>query len=201
MERIIALLLLVLLLPLFIILWLVVKLTSPGPFIFAQKRTGKNFKPFYIYKIRTMRENAERLKVKYSDLNQADGPVFKIYNDPRLTSVGKILYRTGLDEVMQLINIIKSEMSFVGPRPLPISEAKKVPKKYRLRFSVKPGLTSLWIIRGAHMLSFVEWMDSDLEYVKKKNLLLDMYIIVITISLIFQWTLKELRNILSPKYP
>src|SRR3989344_4496268 len=178
MERFIAFLLLIFLSPFILILWILVSLFSPGPFLFVQKRTGKNFKTFFIYKIRTMKDNSEKMKDRYMSLNEADGPVFKIRNDPRLTRAGKILSRTGLDEIMQLINIVKGEMSFVGPRPLPVEEAKKVPRKFRLRFSVKPGLTSLWIIRGAHSLTFSQWMESDLEYVKKKSTLLNMYILL-----------------------
>ncbi|OGK08467.1 hypothetical protein A2767_00895 [Candidatus Roizmanbacteria bacterium RIFCSPHIGHO2_01_FULL_35_10] len=192
MERFIALLLFILVLPFILVLLILVTLTSPGSPIFVQKRSGKNFRPFFIYKIRTMQENAEKLKDGYSHLNQADGPVFKIYHDPRLTTFGKVLWKTGIDEILQLINIIKGDMSFVGPRPLPVDEAIKVPKKYNLRFTVKPGLTSLWIIRGAHKLTFKQWMESDLEYVNKKNFLLYMYIIVSTIFLILKWTVKEI---------
>lgn len=198
MERIFAVFIFVLVTPLIFFLWFLVRFSSPGPFLFIQKRTGKNFRPFLIYKIRTMQINAEKLKSKYSHLNQADGPVFKISNDPRLTGIGKILWRTGVDEVLQLLNVIKGEMSFVGPRPLPVDEAKKIPVKYRPRFSVKPGMTSLWIIRGAHKLTFRQWMESDLEYVKSKNILLDVYIIVVTILLVFRWVYKEFERILKP---
>ena len=175
-----------------LIFWLIVKFTSPGPFIFSQKRAGKNFEPFTIFKIRSMQEKAEERKKDYLSLNEADGPVFKIREDPRLTPIGRFISRTGLDEMLQLINIIKGEMSFVGPRPLPVDEAMKIPEKYKKRFTVKPGITSLWVIHGAHKLTFSEWMKSDLEYIKKKNALLDLYILAITLILIFRWTFKQL---------
>lgn len=197
MERLIALLLFILFFPFILFLWVLIIFTSAGPFLFLQKRTGKNLKTFFIYKVRTMYKNSEKNKNKYSYLNEADGPVFKIRNDPRLSPIGKILSRTGLDEIMQLINVIKGDMSFVGPRPLPVYEAKKIPAKYNLRFSVKPGLTSLWIIRGAHSLTFSEWMESDLEYVKKKNPLLDMYIIIVTFFLIIKLSYKELQQLVK----
>ncbi len=179
--RLTALILFFLLLPLFFILYFFVILTSKGPFIFRQKRIGKNRKIFILYKIRTMVDGAEKKQSQYHYLNEADGPVFKIRDDPRYTSVGKFLAHTGLDELPQLINIVRGEMSFVGPRPLPVKEAKKIPVKYAKRFSVLPGMTSFWIIRGNHKLSFEEWMKSDLEYIEKKSLFLDLKIIGITI--------------------
>lgn len=205
MERIIALILLVILSPFLLIIYLLVKLSSKGPFIFRQKRIGKDFKVFTLYKIRTMREDAEKLKKKISYLNETDGPVFKIKDDPRFTKIGKWLSRIGFDEVLQLINIIRGEMAFVGPRPLPVEEAKKVPKIYWPRFSVKPGITSLWVIKGAHNLTFDQWMASDVEYVKKcqmsnppirranvKCQIYKLYIIFLTILLVTKWTIKEL---------
>lgn len=159
--------------------------------IFKQKRLGKDKKPFIMYKIRTMVENAERLKSEVYGLNEADGPVFKIRNDPRYTKIGKFLAHTGLDELPQLINVLKGEMALVGPRPLPVEEAQKVPKKYERRFSVLPGMTSLWIIKGAHKLSFDEWMRLDLEYVKKKSFWLDASILFTTIRLIIRLVIKK----------
>lgn len=167
-------------LPLWIIFYLLIKLTSRGPYLFKQKRLGKNKKPFFIYKFRTMVENAEDLKSGIYRLNEADKPVFKIRYDPRYTKIGRFLAHSGLDEIPQLINIIKGEMAFVGPRPLPIDEAKKVPKKYERRFSVLPGVTSLWVIKGADHSSFKKWMEIDLEYLKNKSFLYDLKIIILT---------------------
>jgi lipopolysaccharide/colanic/teichoic acid biosynthesis glycosyltransferase len=190
MQRLAALILLIFFFPLFGIFYLLIKLTSRGPFIFKQKRLGKGKKPFIIYKIRTMVENAEDLKSKIHHLNQADGPVFKIRNDPRYTKVGKLIAQTGLDELPQLINIIKGEMSFVGPRPLPVDEALKVPKKYENRFSVLPGITSLWVIKGSHKLTFDQWMKLDLEYIKNNSVYLDIKIMLLTIIMISRSLLK-----------
>ncbi len=189
LECLLALFLLIFLSPLLLLLYILVKLTSKGPFIFKQLRVGKDKKPFWIYKIRTMVENAEDLQSKIYDQNEADGPAFKIYNDPRYTKIGKFLAHTALDELPQLINIIKGEMGFVGPRPFPVDEAKKVPKKYEKRFSVLPGMTSLWIIRGADHSSFDKWMKLDLEYIKKKNFWYDLAIFVKTTLMVAKFLL------------
>ena len=134
---------------------------------------------------------AERLKWQYRHLNEADGPVFKIRNDPRFTNVGKFLARTGLDELPQFINVLKGEMSLVSPRPLPVDEAKKIPKKYHKRFSILPGITSLWVVRGAHGLSFDEWMRLDIDYVKNGSLFVDLKVIVLTGILVMKSILRQ----------
>jgi lipopolysaccharide/colanic/teichoic acid biosynthesis glycosyltransferase len=189
-QRILAVILFIFSLPLFTILFLLVKLTSKGPFLFTQKRAGKNRVPFIIYKIRSMKQNAEKMQSKYLYLNEADGPVFKIRHDPRYTFFGKFLSKTGLDELPQLINVIKGEMSFVGPRPLPINETNKIPNQYIKRFSVLPGITSLWVVKGAHKLSFKEWMELDVEYVRKKSFLFDLKVGLLTIKLILYSIVK-----------
>ncbi len=165
--------------------------TSPGPFLFIQKRMGKNKKIFSIYKIRTMQIDAERQKNKYRNLNEADGPVFKIRNDPRYTKVGKFLSHTGLDELPQLINIIKGDMLFVGPRPLPVDEAKNVPPNYQKRFTVLPGITSPWVVQGSHNLSFDDWMESDLWYVENRSWRVDIEIAYQTIKLLIYLSLQK----------
>lgn len=177
---------LVLSIPLWPILYLLVKGTSKGPFIFQQKRAGLDKRPFTVYKIRTMVEDAEKRKKNLQHLNEANGPVFKIRNDPRYTAVGKILAKGAIDELPQLFNVLKGEMAMVGPRPLPLSEAKMIPKKYSERFSVLPGMTSLWIVSGGHKLKFNEWMDLDMEYVHKKSLKLDLMIFIRTLKLILR---------------
>lgn len=133
-----------------------------------------------------MVEEAETLKKKYERLNEADGPVFKIRNDPRHTRVGRILARVAFDELPQLLNVIKGEMTLVGPRPLPIEEADKVPKKYFERFSVLPGMTSLWVIKGGHQLSFDKWMKLDIEYIKNKSIVYDLQVLGATAYLILK---------------
>lgn len=186
MARVVAFILLILSFPFWVIVGILIKLTSNGPIIFKQKRMGKGKIPFTMYKFRTMVENAEYLKAKYLKLNEADGPVFKIRNDPRYTKVGKFLARVALDELPQLINVLKGEMALVGPRPLPLDEARKIPKIYEARFSVLPGMTSLWVIKGGHSLSFEQWMELDLEYIKRRSFFYDLRIFAQTILLVLK---------------
>lgn len=181
--------------PFFLLVALLIKLDSPGPVIFKQKRVGKNGKIFTFYKFRTMIKDAERLKEKYHHLNEADGPVFKIKNDPRYTKIGKILSHTGLDELPQLVNILKGEMSFIGPRPLPIKEEEKIEPKYRFkRQSVLPGLISSWIIMGGHRLSFSRWMEFDLKDINNQNFIYGMEIFGKTISLAIGLLFKQFKR-------
>jgi lipopolysaccharide/colanic/teichoic acid biosynthesis glycosyltransferase len=193
-SKVLAVILLIIFSPFLLVAFFLVKITSKGKFIFKQRRTGKNNNIFVIYKIRTMVENTEHLKSKLSNLNEADGPVFKIYNDPRYTKIGKFLSHTGLDELPQLVNIIKGEMDFVGPRPLPVDEAKQIPKKYQKRFLILPGITSPWILQGAHKLNFKEWMKSDLDYIKEKSIWYDVKVLIKTFLLILTFINKKLLN-------
>lgn len=172
--------------PLLGVLYITVKASSPGPFIFSQKRTGKDKKPFNIYKIRTMHLGAEKLQGRLKKKNEADGPVFKIRNDPRFTPVGKWLSGSGLDELPQLWNICRGEMSFVGPRPLPVPEAKCVPARFAARFSVLPGITSPWVVNGNHSLSFSTWMELDVAYAKEQSFLKDLFIMSQTVFMIIR---------------
>lgn len=194
LSRILATIIIVLFLPFLLILFILIKVTSRGAFIFKQKRVGKDDKPFWIYKIRTMVEDAESLKSKIQNLNEADGPVFKIYNDPRYIKIGRFLAHTGLDELPQLINIIKGEMDFVGPRPLPIDEAKLIPQKYQKRTNILPGITSPWVLQGAHKLSFKEWMESDLAYMKNKSICYDSVVLGKSFLLVLTFIYKKLFN-------
>lgn len=193
MKMVLALILLIITSPLLLLLFLIIKLSGTGPFIFRQKRAGKNNKPFWIYKIRTMVINAENLRLKIENLNEVDKPVFKIYNDPRYTKIGRFLSHTGLDELPQLINIIKGEMDFVGPRPLPVNEARLIPQKYQGRFAVLPGITSPWILQGAHKLSFKEWMESDLTYIERKSVWYDSIILARSFLLVLTFIYKKAR--------
>lgn len=194
MQKLLATFFLIVFSPLFLLLYLLVRVTSKGPFIFKQKRAGKNKKPFYVYKIRTMVANAEAQKLKLKNKNEADGPVFKIHDDPRYTKVGRFLAHTGIDELPQLINIIKGDMVFVGPRPLPVYEAEKVPKKYERRFSVSPGISSLWAAEGAEHSDFNKWMKQDLEYVKNKSFWYDLTITKKTIGLIIKMLISNIKS-------
>jgi lipopolysaccharide/colanic/teichoic acid biosynthesis glycosyltransferase len=173
---------------------LLIRLANHGPVIFKQERIGEYGKRFTMYKFRTMVIGAEKLKNKYKHLNHADGPVFKIRNDPRLTGFGKILVKTGLDELPQLINVLKGEMSIVGPRPLPVYEASQLTKAQKVRELVLPGITSSWVVSGAHNLKFPEWMRLDREYVEKANILTDVSILFKTAALI---TSIGIRKIIS----
>lgn len=170
--------------PLYIFAGAFVAVSSGLPVLYFQKRVGKNGKIFEIIKFRTMIKDAEELKSKYKRLNQADGPVFKIYDDPRFTKIGKILSKLGLDELPQLINVLKGEMSLVGPRPLPIDEAKKLTKEQKIREMVRPGITSTWVIEGSHRLSFKKWMQLDKEYVESATFLKDLKIIIKTVFML-----------------
>jgi len=179
--------------PFFLLIAFLIKIDSSGPIIFKQKRTGKNGRVFNLYKFRTMIKNAEKLKKKYQHLNEADGPVFKINNDPRFTKIGKILSHTGLDEFPQLFNVLKGEMSLVGPRPLPVKEEAKIEAKYQKeRRLAKPGLISSWLINGAHQLSFKEWMTFDIQDIKKSSFFYDLNIFLKVVVLILRLIKKEI---------
>lgn len=195
-QRLIALLLVSLFLPFFVLFFILVKLTSKGPFLFTQVRLGKDQKPFQIYKIRTMVEDAEKKKSKYRHLNEASGPIFKIYNDPRYTSIGRFFSHCGIDELPQFINIVKGEMGFVGPRPLPPNEVVRIPRRYEKRFSVLPGITSLWVVKGSHSLSFEEWMQLDVWYAEHKSIAVDLNIAFKTAFLIAALSLRNVCHLL-----
>ena len=179
LDLLFPLLILLLLLPISITVVLI-ECFFRGLIIFQQERVGKGTREFTIYKFRTMKLNSEKIQKKYLFLNKADGPVFKIRNDPRFTRFGKLLSQTGLDELPQFINVLKGEMSLVGPRPLPVYEFKKLSKFHKNRNLIKPGITSLWVVNGSHNLSFNKWMRLDKKYVEEANLLMDIEIILKT---------------------
>jgi exopolysaccharide biosynthesis polyprenyl glycosylphosphotransferase len=187
-----ALLLLILLIviPVIPLIALAIKLTSPGPVFFRQQRSGLNGTPFTIYKFRTMATNAEQFQHELAAMNEMSGPVFKVTNDPRVTSVGKFLRKYSLDELPQLFNVLRGEMSLVGPRPLPVDEVKRFENlAHRRRLSVKPGLTCLWQISGRNSISdFREWVRLDLEYIDNWSLWLDMKILIRTIPAVLRGT-------------
>lgn len=158
-----------LILPFGLALALLVALDSGLPVLYRQRRIGKTGKPFLMYKFRTMVVGAEQLQNRYRYLNEADGPVFKIHDDPRFTKMGRFLSHTGLDELPQFINILKGEMALVGPRPLPLVEAAKLQPWQQQRDLVKPGIISPWIFAGYHSKSFSSWMESDIAYARHKN--------------------------------
>ncbi|WP_072990427.1 sugar transferase [Clostridium cavendishii] len=166
--------------PILLIIAIAIKIDSKGPIIFAQERIGKNESKFKMYKFRSMVVNAEELKSKISSKNEMDGPMFKIKNDPRITKVGAFIRKTSLDELPQLINVIKGEMSIVGPRPSLAKEVEKFEPWMLRRLEVKPGLTCYWQVQGRNSISFVDWMKLDVKYVEDRNLIIDMVLILKT---------------------
>jgi exopolysaccharide biosynthesis polyprenyl glycosylphosphotransferase len=185
LDRAVGLIALALAMPFMIVIGLLVKLSSPGPVLFVQERTGLNGRKFKMYKFRTMITDAEQMKAELQQLNQMSGPVFKMKNDPRITRLGLLLRKYSLDELPQLFNVLKGDMSLVGPRPLPCEEASMIHGMQRRRFSVKPGLTCIWQISGRNQLSYDQWMDLDLQYVDKWSLGLDFKILLKTPGAIF----------------
>ncbi len=170
-----------------LIIAVLIKLTSPGPVFFRQQRSGLNGAPFNIYKFRTMQTNAEQFQHELAAMNEMTGPVFKVTNDPRITPIGKFLRKYSLDELPQLFNIFRGEMSIVGPRPLPVNEVKRFNDlAHRRRLSVKPGLTCLWQVQGRNKISdFKEWVRLDLEYIDNWSIWLDLAIIIRTVPAVF----------------
>lgn len=169
--------------PLLLSIAIAIRLNSKGPVVFSQKRAGLHGKAFTMYKFRSMRVGAEQELAEIQAINEMKGPVFKASEDPRITRIGHFIRRTSLDELPQLYNVFKGEMSLVGPRPLPVYEVNQFDKtSYRRRLSMKPGLTCLWQIRGrSRVTSFDEWVDMDLEYIDNWSLILDMWILIRTL--------------------
>ncbi|MEW6298915.1 MAG: sugar transferase [Thermodesulfobacteriota bacterium] len=180
-------LLLFLLAPLFVVVAALIKLDSPGPVFFRQERVGLNKRRFWLIKFRTMHKEAERQQQQLEHLNEASGPVFKIRQDPRVTRLGKFLRRFSIDELPQLFNVLKGDMSLVGPRPLPVRDVEHIDRQWhKRRFSVKPGLTCLWQVNGRSNISFDDWVRMDLEYIDTWSLGLDMKILMKTIPVVLR---------------
>ena len=172
------------LLPFFIIIAVLIKLDSKGPVLFTQRRCGRNGKEFAMYKFRTMNDNACDMQDSLKVHNDVDGPVFKIVNDPRVTRVGRFLRISSLDELPQLINVIRGEMSLVGPRPLVMDEMQFSPSWRDIRLKVKPGMTGLWQVSGRSSMKFDGWITHDIEYAKKQSLLFDIKILLKTFQVV-----------------
>jgi exopolysaccharide biosynthesis polyprenyl glycosylphosphotransferase len=180
---------LIVLSPVLIAAAMAVKLTSPGPVLFVQERCGLNKRRFRMLKFRTMVANAAALQSSLESLNEADGPVFKINHDPRTTPFGGFLRKTSIDELPQLFNVLKGEMSLVGPRPLPIRDVQRFRRGTDMRrFSVLPGLTCLWQVSGRSELGFGEWVQLDLQYIDGWSLAEDLRILVRTIPAVLKGT-------------
>ncbi|MBI5740246.1 MAG: sugar transferase [Nitrospirae bacterium] len=177
----------ILLSPLMLFITLLIKLTSPGPVLFVQDRVGYNKRLFRLYKFRTMVINAEQLQSELESHNEMEGPVFKIRNDPRVTKVGRLLRKFSLDELPQLFNVVKGEMSLVGPRPLPIRDFNNFHEDWlHRRCSVIPGMTCTWQISGRNNINFEEWIKLDMQYIDNWNLVNDFMILIRTIPAVFK---------------
>jgi exopolysaccharide biosynthesis polyprenyl glycosylphosphotransferase len=187
LDIILSSILLIFLSPLFLLIAIMIKMTSPGPAFFIQERIGLNKRIFRLYKFRTMVKDAEQQQAELENLNEVRGPAFKIENDPRITPAGCFLRKSSLDELPQLINVLKGDMSLVGPRPLPVRDYNGFDTDWhRRRFSVRPGITCLWQVNGRHNISFDKWMELDLEYIDKWSLFLDLSILIRTIPVVLR---------------
>jgi exopolysaccharide biosynthesis polyprenyl glycosylphosphotransferase len=180
-----SLVILLLMSPLFLLIAAAIKLTSDGPVFFKQKRVGLNGRQFNMLKFRTMLRDAERMKAELQALNEVSGPVFKIRKDPRITPIGRILRKYSLDELPQFINVLKGDMSVVGPRPSIPTEVDAYDLWQRRRLSVRPGITCLWQVGGRNAVDFENWVKLDLEYIDNLSLSLDFKIILKTIPAVF----------------
>ena len=181
MDVVCSVLALIVLLPVFLITAIAIWIEDGGPVIYVQERNGVNGKVFRMYKFRSMCKDAEKLHKELLKQNELDGPVFKIKKDPRVTKVGRIIRRISVDELPQLINILKGEMSVVGPRPLATYETEKCNAYQKRRMAVKPGLTCYWQCSGRNELSFDEWIKLDIRYIEEANLWIDIKIILKTV--------------------
>jgi lipopolysaccharide/colanic/teichoic acid biosynthesis glycosyltransferase len=160
---------------------LAIKMSSKGPIVFSQKRAGLGGRPFTIYKLRTMCNDAEAKKAQLKAKNEQDGPAFKIKDDPRVTKVGKFLRKTSIDELPQLWNVLKGDMTLVGPRPLPVNESDACEGWQRRRLDVTPGLTCIWQVKGRSRVSFAEWVRMDVAYIRRRTFWHDVSILAQTI--------------------
>lgn len=176
---------LIILSPILLVVAILIKLESKGPAIFSQKRIGLNKKEFKMYKFRSMVQNAEELKEKLAKENEMSGPMFKMKNDPRVTKVGRFIRKTSIDELPQLINVLKGDMSLVGPRPSLPKEVEKFEPWMLKRLSVKPGLTCYWQVSGRNNIDFENWMKLDLQYVNDRSFWLDLKLILKTVTVLF----------------
>ena len=181
LDIVVALTAVILLIPLVIVVVATIRLTSPGPILFGQTRCGKDGRPFRLFKFRTMVTDAELIKRELAHLNEMSGPMFKVRMDPRITRVGRVLRRFSIDELPQLVNVLRGEMTLVGPRPAIVTEVEQFTPHQRRRLEVEPGLTCLWQVSGRSDLSFDEWVALDIEYIERRSVRLDLEILIRTI--------------------
>ncbi len=171
--------------PIFIAVSIFIKLDSKGKVLFSQERVGLNGKVFKMYKFRSMIDNAEDLLEKLMHKNEMSGPMFKIKEDPRITKVGRFIRRTSIDELPQLFNVLKGEMSLVGPRPNLPREVEKFSEFHKLKLLAKPGLTCYWQVMGRNNIGFEEWINLDIKYIEERNLWIDIKLIFKTFFVLF----------------
>ncbi|HAR63793.1 MAG: hypothetical protein DKM50_08730 [Candidatus Margulisiibacteriota bacterium] len=187
-DRTFAFIWVIILLPVFLLAALAIRIESKGPILFRQERVGRNGRLFNMYKFRSMGVDAEKQRKELESLNEMSGPVFKITNDPRVTKIGKFLRKTSIDELPQLLNVLKGDMSLVGPRPPLPSEIQQYDNWQRRRLSVKPGITCTWQVSGRNNIDFSEWMKMDLEYIDTWSLTNDFRLLVKTLPAIVKQT-------------
>jgi exopolysaccharide biosynthesis polyprenyl glycosylphosphotransferase len=188
-DLVLSLALLIILSPLLAAVAIAIKMTSSGPILFRQKRVGINKRQFTMYKFRTMVPNAEKLQEMLLNQNEMSGPVFKIKHDPRVSPIGSILRKTSIDELPQLLNVLKGDMSLVGPRAMSLRDYQFFDQDWqRRRFSVRPGITCLWQVKGRNNVPFEKWMEMDMQYIDKWSLWLDFKILASTIPAVIRGT-------------
>ena len=176
---------LIVLSPILLIIAIAIKMDSKGPIFFKQDRVGKDVRIFSMYKFRSMVVNAEELKKSLEKENEMSGPMFKIKKDPRITRVGRFIRKTSIDELPQLINVLKGDMSLVGPRPSLPKEVEAFEPWMKERLTVLPGLTCIWQVSGRNNIPFKEWMELDIKYVRERSYLLDLKLIFKTFFVLF----------------
>ena len=186
MDILLSLIAIIFLMPIFIIVAIAIKIEDPkGKIIFTQERNGVYPTTFKMYKFRSMVHNAEELLEELNNQNELTGPVFKMKEDPRITKVGKFIRKTSIDELPQLFNILKGDMSLVGPRPPIPREVEKYTEYQLQRLSVKPGLTCIWQVSGRNSIDFEQWIELDLQYIRERSILLDIKLIFKTFFVLF----------------
>lgn len=181
MDKAGALCALLMLSPILICTYIIIKVTDPGPAFFVQPRMGRGGTPFGMFKFRSMVTNAEALKAKLMEQNERDGPAFKMTDDPRITPIGRFIRKWSIDELPQLYNVLRGDMSLVGPRPLPVTEDKQMGQWHVMRREVKPGITCLWQIADRDNIGFDEWIRLDIQYIRNLSFWLDVKILLLTI--------------------
>jgi exopolysaccharide biosynthesis polyprenyl glycosylphosphotransferase len=184
LDIVLAFVLTVLTAPVMVVTAFIIKMTSPGPVLFKQERCGLNGRPFTMFKFRSMIDNAEQLRFELEALNEMDGPVFKSSRDPRITWIGKVIRKFSIDEFPQFFNVLRGDMSLVGPRPPLPQEVSRYARWQKRRLSMKPGITCLWQISGRNEVTFDDWMKLDLTYIDNWSLLLDLKILLKTVPVV-----------------